>query len=70
MLRLLQPLDENDVNMTKLESRPSRGQLWEYVFFVDVDGHENDDKVIQALAEVKKRAAFMKIMGSYPKAIA
>ena len=68
MLRLLQPLDKSGVNMTKLESRPSRGNLWEYVFFIDIVGHQKDTAVAQALAEVKARAAFMKIMGSYPKA--
>lgn len=63
---LLTPLAENGVSMTKLESRPSRTGMWEYVFFVDLEGHQQDEKVARALAGLRERAAFLKILGSYP----
>ena len=65
---LLLPLAKHGVSMTKLESRPSRSGLWEYVFFVDIEGHQSDTKVAAALAELKQVAAFVKILGSYPVA--
>ena len=66
---LLTPLARNAVSMTKLESRPSHSGLWEYVFFVDVEGHRQDAKVAQALAELADKAAFLKVLGSYPVAV-
>jgi chorismate mutase/prephenate dehydratase len=54
--------------MTKLESRPSRSGLWEYVFYMDIEGHQADVKVAAALAELKQIAAFVKVLGSYPVA--
>ena len=65
---LLAPLAEHGVSMTRLESRPSRTGMWEYVFFVDLEGHEQDAPVAAALAGVRERAAFLKILGSYPAA--
>ncbi|MCR4348052.1 MAG: prephenate dehydratase [Sulfuricaulis sp.] len=67
--RLLAPLAKNKINMTRIESRPSRQSMWEYVFFVDVDGHMKDRKVAKALADLEKEAAFLKRLGSYPKAV-
>ena len=55
------------VNMTKIESRPSRRKAWEYYFFVDIEGHQEDKKVKEALDELKKRVTFIKILGSYPE---
>jgi chorismate mutase/prephenate dehydratase len=49
-----------------LESRPARSGLWEYVFFVDVEGHRDDPAVAAALAELKDKAALLKLLGSYP----
>ncbi|HUW49676.1 MAG TPA: prephenate dehydratase [Sulfuricella sp.] len=66
---LLAPLAQHGVSMSKLESRPSRTGLWEYVFFVDVDGHREDAKLAQALSELADKAAFLKILGSYPIAV-
>ena len=66
---LLVPLQKHGVSMTKFESRPSRSGLWEYVFYVDIEGHQADVKVAAALVELGKAAAFMKILGSYPVAI-
>jgi len=67
--RLLAPLAKNKINMTRIESRPSRQSMWEYVFFVDIDGHMKDRKVVKTLAELEKEAAFLKRLGSYPKAV-
>jgi chorismate mutase/prephenate dehydratase len=66
---LLLPLAEANVSMTRLESRPARHTLWDYVFFVDIDGHREEPKVAKALAELKQRAAFLKVLGSYPAAV-
>ncbi len=66
---LLTPLARHAVSMTRIESRPSRNRLWEYVFFVDVEGHQHDPAVAQALAELKDKAPFLKILGSYPVAM-
>jgi len=66
---LLAPLAANGVSMTKLESRPARSGLWEYVFFADIEGHQQDAPVAAALAELKRIAAFVKILGSYPAAV-
>lgn len=69
LMSLLEPLAKNRINMTRIESRPSRRGLWEYVFFVDIDGHAQDKRVRKALAELEKEAAFLKRLGSYPKAV-
>ena len=66
---LLSPLARHGVSMTKLESRPSRSGLWEYVFYMDIEGHQADAKVAAALAELRRIAAFVKILGSYPLAV-
>lgn len=69
MYKLLQPLAKNNVSMTKLESRPARGRLWEYLFFVDISGHQQDAAAAAALEEIGRRAAMLKILGSYPRAV-
>ncbi|MDE3012208.1 MAG: prephenate dehydratase [Pseudomonadota bacterium] len=66
--RLLAPLASHGVSMSRLESRPSRTGLWEYVFFVDLEGHAADPRVAQALAEMRADASFLKVLGSYPVA--
>lgn len=66
---LLQPFADHGVSMTKLESRPSHGGLWEYVFFIDIEGHQQDQKIYAALAELQQRSAFVKVIGSYPVAV-
>jgi chorismate mutase/prephenate dehydratase len=63
---LLSPLAKHGVSMTRFESRPARMGTWEYYFYVDVEGHANDDKVAKALGELKENAAFFKLLGSYP----
>ena len=66
---LLEPIAAAGVSMTRLESRPARNALWEYVFFVDVDGHRDDVLIKNALAELGRRAAYLKVLGSYPIAV-
>ncbi len=66
---LLAPFSDAGVSMTRLESRPARHTLWEYVFFVDIEGHRDDPAVASALAELAKRAAYLKILGSYTVAV-
>jgi chorismate mutase/prephenate dehydratase len=66
---LLVPLARHAVSMTRLESRPARSGLWEYVFYMDIEGHQADAKVAAALAELKQVAAFVKVLGSYPAAL-
>ncbi|MDQ7989187.1 MAG: prephenate dehydratase [Candidatus Dactylopiibacterium sp.] len=65
---LLQPFSDKGVSMTRLESRPSRTGLWEYVFYVDIEGHREDAAVAAALDALVDRAAFVKVLGSYPVA--
>jgi chorismate mutase / prephenate dehydratase len=65
---LLTPFAESRVGMTKLESRPSRTANWEYLFFVDIEGHQQDDRVAAALKQIGERAPMLKVFGSYPVA--
>ena len=66
---LIAPLAANGVSMTRLESRPARTGQWEYYFYVDIEGHQREPQVAKALAELKAKAPFMKIFGSYPAAV-
>lgn len=67
--KLLAPLAEHQINMSRIESRPSRQRKWHYVFFVDIDGHAEDPDVAPALEKLKKRAQLFRVLGSYPKAV-
>ncbi|HEX7237023.1 MAG TPA: prephenate dehydratase [Gammaproteobacteria bacterium] len=69
LLHLLEPLSKHGVNMTRIESRPSRKRKWDYVFFLDLDGHADDAHVRKALDEMKKHASLFKVLGSFPKAV-
>ena len=66
---LLAPFADNGISMTRIESRPSRRGVWEYVFFVDIEGHTADDGVAKALEELGAAAAMLKVLGSYPRAV-
>ncbi len=66
---LLEPLASNGVSMTKFESRPSRAGLWDYVFFIDVEGHHSSDNIAQALKGLGERTSFVKVLGAYPQAV-
>src|SRR6202140_3665199 len=69
LFRLLEPLAEHRVNMTRIESRPSRKRKWDYVFFIDIEGHVSDPPVAKALAALEERASLFKVLGSYPRAV-
>ncbi|MCP4488888.1 MAG: prephenate dehydratase [Gammaproteobacteria bacterium] len=68
LLGLLQPLADHGISMNKIESRPAPNRKWEYMFFVDVDGHQQDSNIIDAMEDLKQKAALLKVLGSYPKA--
>jgi chorismate mutase/prephenate dehydratase len=69
LYRLLTPLARGKINMTRIESRPSRRSQWEYVFFIDIDGHIKDRRLARALKGLEAESAFFKWLGSYPKAV-
>lgn len=66
---LLEPMAKYKINLTRIESRPSRQGLWEYVFFLDIDGHIQHDNVRKAVDALGERTALVKLLGSYPKAV-
>ena len=63
---MLVPFKKYKINMTKIESRPSKVRAWEYYFFIDLEGHNKNTKVQKALDELDRQASFVKILGSYP----
>ncbi|MBU4310084.1 ACT domain-containing protein, partial [bacterium] len=65
---MLRPFAKEKINLTKIESRPSKKKAWEYIFFVDFQGHIEDEKVKKALKELEKGCLFLKILGAYPVA--
>lgn len=69
MLALLEPLAKHGVSLTKFESRPSKIGMWEYIFFLDIEGHYKQPKVAAAIKELESRASFLKMLGSYPLAL-
>ncbi len=69
LYKALEPFYRHGVNLTKIESRPSKEKSWDYVFFADVEGHAEDEPVKKAIEELKKRTKMVRILGSYPKAM-
>ncbi len=69
LFKLLEPLARNNVSMNRIESRPSRRGMWDYVFFIDLDGHAQDEPVAKALAELREQASLFRVLGSYPKGV-
>tara|TARA_B100001250_G_scaffold414376_1_gene452343 strand:+ start:12574 stop:13416 length:843 start_codon:yes stop_codon:yes gene_type:complete len=65
---LLYPLSKHKISMTRIESLPSMKRKWDYVFFVDIQGHRNDELVAEAVSEIERKANFFKILGSYKQA--
>ncbi len=68
LVNVLHCFSDNKVNMNRIESRPSRQVMWEYVFFVDLEGHRDDANVSTSLEQLKANASMVKILGSYPVA--
>ena len=69
LINLMQPFAEQGVNVTFIQSRPYQHQNWCYIFFVELEGHQNDDNFQQALQELAKKPIMYNVLGSYPKAI-
>lgn len=65
---LLEPFARHSISMTKIESRPSRRGMWDYVFFIDIEGHREDKKVSEALQLLREKVSMLKVLGSYPRA--
>ena len=68
LYKALEALAQKNINMTRIESRPMKIRNWEYLFFVDIEGHEEEDNVHEAIKEMEGLCAFMKRLGSYPVA--
>jgi len=67
LYRALKPFSEKGINLTKIESRPLKDRPWEYIFFLDFEGHTTDFHVKEAFAEIKENVLFFKILGSFPQ---
>jgi len=67
--KILEPFSKHGISMTHIESRPSRQGLWDYVFFIDINGHQDDANVAEALTSLKTNVTLLNILGSYPKAV-
>lgn len=68
LFNALEPFKNHQVNLIKLESRPSRKEAWSYSFFVDIEGHRDDDNIRAALEELSKHSLEFRVLGSYPSA--
>lgn len=66
LFKLLKPMHDHGISMLKIESRPSKIKRWEYLFFVDIEGHRRDPQIVRALAEVEQQAAYFRVLGAYP----
>ncbi|HEY3270185.1 MAG TPA: prephenate dehydratase [Geothrix sp.] len=69
LLRLLEPLARRGLNLSRIQSRPTRRKVWEYAFFLDVEGHAADAPMTEALVELEAACASLKVLGSYPRAV-
>ena len=69
LLRLLEPLACRGLNLSRIQSRPTRRKLWEYAFFLDVEGHAEEPVMAEALVELQAACASLKVLGSYPRAM-
>lgn len=70
LFRLLEPIARHGISMTRIESRPSRRRKWDYVFFIDLEGHAASEPLATALGQLKEQASLCRVLGSYPRAIA
>ncbi|MBT8128687.1 MAG: prephenate dehydratase [Gammaproteobacteria bacterium] len=69
LFSLLEPLAKRNISMSNIESRPSRRGVWEYVFFIDIDGHHGEQNVADAIADIEQASAMVTVLGSYPRAV-
>ena len=68
LFKILKPFSERGINLSKIQSRPIKTSEWEYVFYIDIEGHKTDKKVKEAIAKVGQLTRTLKILGSYPDA--
>lgn len=68
LFRVLEPFEQHQVSLTRIETRPSRKEVWDYVFFIDFEGHCRDEAVSQVVSKLSTRAVEVKVLGSYPMA--
>jgi len=68
LFRIIENFHKNNVNLTKIESRPTKSNTWEYNFYVDFEGNEKNSKILEMLEKIKQESLFMKVLGSYPSA--
>lgn len=68
LYRMLEPFSKRSLNLTKIESRPLKKKAWEYIFFLDLEGHIQDEVVTAAVEELRGYCQFLKVLGSYPRA--
>jgi len=66
LFRVLEAFAQQRINLSTIESRPLKGRAWEYVFFIDLAGHADEPRMAKALTALKRRAQFVKVLGSYP----
>ena len=64
---MLAPFAESGINLNRLDARPSGRKVWDYVFFLDMEGHIEDEKVAAAIERLRQDCMFLKVLGSYPK---
>ena len=69
LFRLLEPFHQSGVSLTRIDTRPSRTDTWAYVFFIEFEGHQEDDVVGKILHDVGENSRVLKVLGSYPKAV-
>ncbi|MBN1141999.1 MAG: prephenate dehydratase [Deltaproteobacteria bacterium] len=69
LCRMLEPFSKRGINLTKIESRPIRKKAWEYVFFLDLEGHLAESAIAAAVEELRSHCQFVKVLGSYPRSI-
>ena len=69
LYRVLEAFAVREINLTKIESRPERGKPWEYIFYLDFEGHRIEEKNREALKDTEKNCIFLKVLGSYPKTL-
>ena len=66
---MLQPFAVHGISMSRIESRPSRRKNWDYVFFIDLDGHAEESPAKEALAELAEKSSLFRVLGAYPRAV-
>ena len=68
LYNILEKFNANRINLTKIESRPTKSTPWEYNFYVDFEGHRDDSNILDTLEKIRPNTTFLKILGSYPRA--